>query len=101
MAVRLIDTGSMRGNEYKEVTDLLCSKGIQFYETPRTNWGFNAQAIWLTDESKLDSAKKILSKYYGENYNFNNNKSTKNYKIRLFLLTFIIAVIVSVAVIFW
>lgn len=63
MPVRLIDLRNVLDDEAEELRRLLCDNGIEYYETSAGNWGISVPAIWLHDDSQLESARRLVAAY--------------------------------------
>jgi sugar phosphate isomerase/epimerase len=66
MAVQLIVLRGVPEDEAEEIRALLADAGIDYYETPEGNWGVSLPAVWLKDQSQLERARELLSKYEAE-----------------------------------
>ncbi len=63
MAKLLFKLNGVPEDEADDVRQLLTEAEIPFYETNAGNWGVSLAAIWLHDESLLESAQSILEEY--------------------------------------
>lgn len=66
MAVALFRLRGVPDDEAEEIRALLSEHDIDFYETPAGNWGISMPAIWLNDDSQLESAKGLIEAYQQE-----------------------------------
>jgi hypothetical protein len=55
-------------DEADEVRELLGANRIAYYETHAGRWGVSVAAIWLRDDSQLDSARRLLDDYQIERF---------------------------------
>lgn len=53
-------------DEAEEVRTLLEENGLDYYETTAGPWGISAAAIWLTDDSQYEQARRLLDNYQKE-----------------------------------
>ena len=63
MSVLLFKLNSVPEDEANDVRALLRQNGIDFYETSAGILGFSLAAIWLRDETKLESARALIDSY--------------------------------------
>lgn len=63
MATLLFKLKGVPDDEADEVRTLLNENNIDFYETPPSIWGVSMEAIWLRDDTQLDTAKQLLTTY--------------------------------------
>lgn len=63
MAVQLFRLRGVSEQETEEILALLTEHQIDFYLTPAGNWGISMPAIWLNDESQLEQARQLISRY--------------------------------------
>jgi len=63
MAKLLFKLNGVPEDEADDVRALLTEQQINYYETHAGKWGISVAAIWLKDESQLESAKKIIEDY--------------------------------------
>ncbi len=66
MAVLLFKLRAVPEDEAEDVRALLARNNIDFYETPAGRWGISVPAIWLRDETQLDSARSLIEQYQTE-----------------------------------
>lgn len=78
MAIRLFSLCGVSSEEADQIRNLLFKKNINFYETPTGNWGRSMAAIWLTDESQLSIAKKVLDEYHADRLRKSKTEVTRN-----------------------
>jgi len=55
--------------EPEEITDiraLLRESGIDFYETPRGNFGRSMAAFWVSGDDQYEDARKLIDAYQAE-----------------------------------
>ena len=63
MAVIFFKLRGVPEDEAKEVRELLNSNHIKYYETPEGRWKISMPAIWLPDNSQLQTAQELLDRY--------------------------------------
>ena len=63
MPVMLFNLRSVPEDEAEEIRALLSKNNIDYYETPAGRWGISVEAIWLKDESLLDTSKQLIQGY--------------------------------------
>jgi hypothetical protein len=63
MGVRLFALGGVPYEEAEAIRELLHRNKIPFYETPKTKWGFSAQAIYLPNDEHNDRARDLIDEY--------------------------------------
>jgi len=63
MAVKLFPLRGVPDDEAEDVRELLTDNQIAFYETSAGNWGVSMPAIWLHDDSQLQTAKTLIGEY--------------------------------------
>ena len=66
MPVLLFPLRHVPEDEADEVRELLRSGGIYYYETPASVFGVSGGAIWLRDDSQLESARQLLDDYQAQ-----------------------------------
>ena len=68
MAILLFPLRHVLHDEAEEVRALLSSHGIDFYETPASEFGISAGAIWLRDETQFKAARQLIDDYQAQRY---------------------------------
>jgi len=63
MPVRLLTLRDVTEEEADEIRALLDDNRIDFYETPASNWGISAAAIWIRDSGSAERARSLLDAY--------------------------------------
>jgi len=63
MPYKVFEFKGATDREMDDVRLLLHDNGIEYYETPRGNFGMSMAAIWVSDEQSYVQARKILEEY--------------------------------------
>ena len=63
MTKLLFNLHGVPDDEIQEVRELCEAHEFAVYETEVGRWGIGLAAIWLSDDSQLESAKAVLSEY--------------------------------------
>lgn len=66
MPTRLLTLRDVSDEEADEIRALLEANGIDFYETPASNWGISAGAIWIRDGGPVERARALCDDYQAE-----------------------------------
>lgn len=66
MPIKLFSLKNVPDDEAEEIRDLLCSHGIDYYETPAGNWAASAPAIWLKEERQAPQVRMLIDQYQRE-----------------------------------
>lgn len=59
----LVNLRGVPEEEAEGIREALHEAGIQFYETPPSNWLISAGAIWLTDPEQRPQARTVLDAF--------------------------------------
>ena len=63
MSVLLFRLNGVSFEEAEDIRELLETNNIDYYETSSGRWGFSVAAIWLKDNSHLETAKRLVAEY--------------------------------------
>ena len=63
MSVRLFALGGVPYEEAAAIRELLDRNNVQFYETPKSKWGFSDQAIYLPNDEDYSRARDLIDNY--------------------------------------
>jgi hypothetical protein len=63
MPTRLLTLRDVTVEEVEEIREFLEANGVDFYETPASNWGISAGAIWIGDGGPVEKARSLLDGY--------------------------------------
>jgi hypothetical protein len=63
MAILIFRLNGVEQAEADEVRQLLLDEGLDCYETTAGRWGLSVAGIWLKDESRVASARRLLGDY--------------------------------------
>jgi len=63
MPVMLFKLRDVPDDEANDIRDLLSYHKIDFYETPAGRWGVSMEAIWLNDDTVLETARALIDEY--------------------------------------
>ena len=66
MSIRLFTLRGVPDDEVEEIRELLKKNEIDYFETPTGKWWISAGAIWLRDESQLETARLLIDEYQKE-----------------------------------
>jgi hypothetical protein len=63
MSVLFFRLRGVPADEAEDVRQLLMAHGVEFYETPGSNWGVSMPAIWLYEEDDLEKIQPFFDEY--------------------------------------
>ncbi len=68
MSYLVFKLNSVPEGEADEIRQLLDTAEISFYETDSGRWGLGYAAIWMREDTQLESAKSLIKSYQNERY---------------------------------
>ena len=63
MPVLLFRLNGVSFDEAEDIRELLETNNIDYYETSSGRWGISVAAIWLKNDSQLETAKGLIAEY--------------------------------------
>lgn len=63
MSLLLFRLNGVSFDEAEDIRELLETNNIDFYETSPGRWGISVAAIWLKNDSQLETAKGLIAEY--------------------------------------
>ena len=63
MGKRVFETAHAPIEEIDGVKAVLEQAGIRYYETPHSNWGFSAAALWVSDPQDYSRARQAIDEF--------------------------------------
>src|SRR5688500_2229030 len=66
MAKLLLNLRNVPDDEADDVRAMLDAHGIAFYETGPSMWGISAGGIWVTEDTAIVEAKRLMAEYQAQ-----------------------------------
>lgn len=66
MSKLLLNLRNVPDDEANDVRAMLDANGIEFHETPPSIWGISAGGIYVTEDSAIGEAKRLMAEYQAQ-----------------------------------
>jgi hypothetical protein len=84
MAKRIFAIGAASESEVEGVRSALREYGVEFYETPRGNYGRSMAALWIKNDTDYPRARQVIEQFqvaYRANAGAEVRRSKINWKL--------------------
>ncbi len=93
MAKRIFEISSAPDSEVEGVRSALREYKVEFYETPRGNYGRSMAALWVKNDKDYSRARQVIEQFQ-ETYRATAKREGSNFKVNRKLLPWGILLVV-------
>lgn len=96
MSYKIFEIAGAMDNEVDDIRMLLAKNNVNYYETPRAEFGISVTAIWVYDKESHSKARLIIEKYQEKlrlESRKNNTEQTEANSFGLYILAIFIFLI--------